>query len=96
MIIKAEDAPEMREENYPLIAKKIIHRETHIAKTSATWVSIWGYHKKMVCDVSDRLYYIIDGEGEFTVGRMDWARFPGDDVFIPRGVPYFFDRKLIC
>jgi mannose-6-phosphate isomerase-like protein (cupin superfamily) len=95
VIIKAKEVPEIREEGYPLVMKKIIHADDHSKDISITWVSIWGHHKKMVCEVSDRAYYIIDGDGEFTVGEDPPGTVTGGDyVFIPRGVPYVFDGTM--
>jgi len=67
MIIKTENLPEMDGERNPLVMKKVIHRDDQSNDISITWVKIWGHHKKLVCHVSDRAYYIIDGEGEFNV-----------------------------
>jgi mannose-6-phosphate isomerase-like protein (cupin superfamily) len=95
VIIKATGLPEIREEGYPLVMKKIVHADDHSKDISITWVSIWGHHKKMVCEVSDRAYYIIDGHGEFTVGNDPPGKVTGGDyVFIPRGVPYVFDGTM--
>ena len=60
MIIKAIDAPDIAEEGHPLVMKRIIHRDQHSQDISVTWVKIWGHHKKMACDISDRAYYIIN------------------------------------
>lgn len=95
MIIREQDVPEIREEGYPLVMKKIIHGDGHSKDISITWVKIWGHHKKMVCDVSDRAYYIVEGEGEFQVGDGEPGEVTaGDFVFIPKGVPYVFDGHM--
>ena len=96
MIIKAKDLPEITAEGNPLVMKKVIHRAQHGEGISVTWVKIWGHHQKMVCDISDRAYYIIDGEGEFQVGDDgEWGQVTtGDYVFIPRGVPYVFEGHM--
>ena len=75
--------------------KKVVEREQHSDAISVTWVRIWGHHKKMVCDDSDRVYYIIEGQGEFQVGEDPPGRVAtGDFVFIPGGVPYVFDGDM--
>ncbi len=95
MIIKIKDFPEIREEGYPLVMKKVIDGDQHSKDLSITWVDIKGHHKKMVCDISDRAYYIIEGDGEFTVGDDAPGRVTtGDYVFVPRGVPYVFDGHM--
>jgi len=94
MLIKLKDVPEIRG-GYPLVMKKIVGRDEHSKDISVTWVKIWGHHKKMVCHISDRPYYIIDGEGEFQVGDDEPFKVAaGDFVFIPRGVPYVFDGHM--
>ena len=49
--------------------------------------------RKMVCEVSDRIYYVIDGEiTNFQVGDEVYQKVTkGDIVFIPKGVPYAWD-----
>ncbi len=95
MLIHLGDVPEFSEEGYPLVMKTAINRQTHSKDISVTWVRIWGHHKKMKCDASDRAYYIIDGEGSFRVGDDEPGEVgAGDLVFIPRGVPYVFDGHM--
>lgn len=95
MIIRLQDLPEITAEGYPLVMKTVIHRQAHTPDISVTWVKIWGHHKKMVCDVSDRVYYIIDGEGEFQVGDGETEVVAaGDFVYVPRSVPYVFDGHM--
>jgi mannose-6-phosphate isomerase-like protein (cupin superfamily) len=95
MRIRVEDVPEIREEGYPLVMKKVIHRDDHSQDISITWVEIWGHHQRMVCDISDRPYYIIQGEGVFQLGDGEPFEVSGGDfVFIPRGVPYEFSGHM--
>jgi mannose-6-phosphate isomerase-like protein (cupin superfamily) len=75
--------------------KKVINRAEHSDSISLTWVEIWGRHEKVVCDLSDRVYYIISGEGEFQVGDAPAAAVTaGDVVFIPKRVPYVFAGRM--
>jgi mannose-6-phosphate isomerase-like protein (cupin superfamily) len=95
MLIRLTDRPEIREEGYPLVMKTAINRAEHSQDISITWVRIWGHHKRMVCDLSDRPYYIIEGEGTFQVGEGEpFAVVGGDLVYIPRGVPYEFSGQM--
>lgn len=95
MLIRLDEIPEIREEGYPLVMKTAVNRAQHSPDISVTWVKIWGHHKKMVCDLSDRVYYIIEGEGEFQVGDGEPFQVrAGDLVFIPRSVPYVFDGHM--
>jgi mannose-6-phosphate isomerase-like protein (cupin superfamily) len=95
MLIQLNDVPDVTAEGYPLVMKKVITRETHTPDISITWVKIWGHHRRMVCDISDRPYYIIEGNGEFQLGDDEpFAVTAGDFVFIPRGVPYEFSGDM--
>jgi quercetin dioxygenase-like cupin family protein len=95
MIIKPDALPDLTEEGQPIVMKRVIRREDHTEAISVTLIKVWGHHKRMVCDISDRVYYIIDGAGEFQVGDDPPGVVQGGDfVFIPRGVPYVFDGHM--
>lgn len=95
MLIRTEGLPEIREEGYPLVMKTVINRAKHSEDISITWVKIWGHHQRMVCDISDRPYYIIEGEGVFQLGEGEpFDVREGDFVYIPRGVPYEFSGHM--
>src|SRR5690554_3660456 len=95
MIIRPTDVEEDRSERSPLVMKRIINRDEHSEHVSVTWVKLDGYHQKLVSDLCDRVYYIIEGDGEFQVGDDAPGKVTtGDFVFIPKGVPYVFDGQL--
>jgi mannose-6-phosphate isomerase-like protein (cupin superfamily) len=95
MLIRLKDLPEVREEGYPLVMKTAISRAEHSRDISITWVQIWGHHQRMVCDISDRPYYIIEGEGVFQLGDDESFQVSsGDFVYIPRGVAYEFSGDM--
>jgi mannose-6-phosphate isomerase-like protein (cupin superfamily) len=49
----------------------------------------------MTCEVSDRVYYLLGGRGEFQVGEEEpKAVAEGDLVFVPKGVPYSFSGHM--
>jgi mannose-6-phosphate isomerase-like protein (cupin superfamily) len=43
---------------------------------------------------SDRLYLILEGEGEFTVGNQTFAVKQDDVVIVPRSTPYDYQGQL--
>ena len=96
MIIHLGNLPETPQEPRPLTLKRVINIDEHTADISVTWTRIWGHHDRVVNEISDRVYYIIEGEGRFQVG--DGAPIEnasaGDIVFIPRNVPYEFDGTM--
>ena len=91
MHIRLETLPEIRQESFPLVMKTVITRAENTPDISVTWVRLWGHHKRMVCDRSDRPYYIIQGDGTFQIGNdQPFKVTAGEFVYIPRGVPYEF------
>ena len=94
MIIHLDDVPDILQPPRPLRMKKVINLSLS-ELISLTWVNIWGRHEKVICDRSDRVYYIINGSAEFQVGDDPPGRVTsGDVVFIPRGVPYVFEGHM--
>ncbi len=96
MIIRAADVAETPQEPRPLALKRVINIDEHTRQISVTWARIWGHHDRVVNAISDRVYYVIEGEGRFQVG--DGAAIEtvpaGDFVYIARGVPYEFDGHM--
>lgn len=96
MIIRADAIPETPQEPRPLALKRVVNIAEHSQDISVTWVRIWGHHDRVVNALSDRVYYIIEGSGQFQVG--DGAPIEtvsaGDFVFIPKGVPYEFEGTM--
>jgi mannose-6-phosphate isomerase-like protein (cupin superfamily) len=96
MIIRGSDLPETPQEPRPLALKRVINIDEHTDQISVTWVRLWGHHDRVVNPISDRVYYVIEGEAVFQVG--DGAPFEtvraGDFVFIPRSVPYEFEGEM--
>lgn len=95
MIIKLQDLPDINQPPRPLRMKKVINSTQHSDLISLTWVEIWGRHEKVVCDRSDRVYYIISGDAVFEVGDEPPGDVTaGDVVFIPRGISYVFEGNM--
>ena len=96
MIIRANDLPETAQEPRPLALKRVINIEKHSTNISVTWVRLWGHHDRVVNALSDRVYYVIDGDAQFQVGEGAPIEkvSTGDFVFIPRNVPYEFEGSM--
>ncbi len=93
MIIKFSDTQTDTQGERPLVLKRIINQSV-TPSISLTWVSLYGRHEKVVNDISDRVYYIIDGEADFDVGGELGSVTGGDVVYIPKGVPYVFTGHM--
>ena len=67
---------------------------------SGALIEIDGTHGKLKCLKEDRIYYIVDGEGEFSVEDESFTVTEEDVVFIPMNTIYDFSGKmkffLIC
>jgi mannose-6-phosphate isomerase-like protein (cupin superfamily) len=96
MIIRPDDVPETPQEPRPLALKRVINFEEHTQDISVTWVRLWGHHDRVVNQISDRVYYVIEGEARFQVGDGSPIEgvAVGDFVFIPRNVPYEFEGTM--
>ena len=95
-VIRGASIPEVPQEGRPLVLKRVINIDEHTPDISVTWVRSWGHHDRVVNEISDRVYYVIEGEGRFQVGDggpIEKAA-AGDFVFIPRNVPYEFDGRM--
>jgi mannose-6-phosphate isomerase-like protein (cupin superfamily) len=96
MIIRTAEFPESPQDGRPLMLKRVVNIEEHSEQISVTWVRIWGHHDRVVNHISDRVYYVIEGEGRFQVGDgapVETVR-AGEFVFIPRDVPYEFEGVM--
>ena len=95
MIVRPGDVETETEEGNPLLARRMVRRDRHGEGLSLTWVALDGPHRPLVCHESDRVYYILDGEGRFRVGDEPEAAVTGGDVVvIPRATPYDFDGRV--
>jgi mannose-6-phosphate isomerase-like protein (cupin superfamily) len=94
MIIKFGDTNTDPQEGRPLVLKRIIN-QSHTDSISLTWVTLFGRHEKVVNEISDRVYYIINGEADFEVGDNEKGSVTGGDVvLIPKGIPYVFEGHM--
>ena len=94
MIIKFSDTKTDTQGERPLVLKRIIN-QSHTSSISLTWVTLFGRHEKVVNHISDRLYYIINGEADFEIGDREKGSVTGGDVvLIPKGVPYVFEGHM--
>jgi mannose-6-phosphate isomerase-like protein (cupin superfamily) len=96
MIIRGNEVAEVAQEGRPLALKRVVNVDEHTPQISVTWARLWGHHDRVVNEISDRVYFIIEGEARFQVG--DDAPIEtveaGDFVFIPQSVPYEFDGMM--
>ena len=76
--------------------KRVVKIDEHPDQISVTWGRLWGHHDRVVNEISDRVYYIIEGSARFQVGDDTPIETveAGDFVFIPQHVPYEFEGEM--
>ena len=90
-VIRPDDTPLESETENPLTYRRLVRRDRHGDGISVTWISLRGRHRRLVCQESDRVYYILSGKATFTLGdAVAQPAGAGDTVFIPRGTSYDF------
>lgn len=57
---------------------------------SAAFLEVTGQHGKSRTKVSDRVYYVVDGVGEFVIGGRKVGVAKSDVVIIPKNTAYDF------
>jgi mannose-6-phosphate isomerase-like protein (cupin superfamily) len=96
MIVRQREIPEEPLGEKPVSVKPLLTRLGHSEAVSVTWVRMAGRCcQQMTCELSDRVYYLLSGQGEFQVGD-DPAEMvaEGDLVLVPKGVPYSFSGDM--
>lgn len=64
------------------------------ANASAAFFEVTGKHGKIKTTKSDRIYYIIEGKGEFIINEKVIAVEKSDVVIIPKNKPYDYNGKM--
>lgn len=58
---------------------------------SVTYIKHWSRHRRMRCDESDRVMFVVEGDAVIEIeGEQPEALSKGDFALIPRGTPYEF------
>lgn len=60
---------------------------------SAAYFEVTEKHGKVKTTRSDRIYFVIDGEGEFTVNNDTFSVEKSDVIIIPKNTPYDYKAK---
>jgi mannose-6-phosphate isomerase-like protein (cupin superfamily) len=59
-------------------------------RLSASIVNVTGRHGRVQSSINDRLYFVLEGSGSFSVGSEEFAVVSGDVILVPRSTPYDF------
>jgi mannose-6-phosphate isomerase-like protein (cupin superfamily) len=97
MIVRQREIPPEQMADKPVRVRPLLTRQAHTEAVSVTWVQMAGRCcQQMTCELSDRVYYLLEGSGEFQVGTDPVERVDsGDLVLIPKGVPYAFSGDMV-
>jgi mannose-6-phosphate isomerase-like protein (cupin superfamily) len=106
-VIRLSDVPELAEigpDMDTLVMKKAVgspSRDPNFKmpvttdSLSVTYITIFGRLRRITCDESDRVMFIVSGQAIVQVGDDSPAYVgAGDFVLIPRGTPYEFRGNL--
>ncbi len=61
---------------------------------SASLVHVDGRHGKSKSTLSDRVLYVLEGEGKFVVGDDAFPVGPEDVIVIPKNTPFEYSGKM--
>jgi mannose-6-phosphate isomerase-like protein (cupin superfamily) len=75
-------------EGYEYISKE------DFPEMSCAYITVTGTHGKIKNVKSNRVYFVIDGKGEFTVNDEKVKVRTGDVVVIPKGTPYDYSGHM--
>jgi mannose-6-phosphate isomerase-like protein (cupin superfamily) len=95
VVIRLDEVPEIDEPSNNLVMRRLVDAATGEGDLSVTWVRLSGRHRRLRTDRSTRVYYVVEGEGQFTLGdEPDATIRTGDVVVVPRGVAYALGGDL--
>lgn len=66
----------------------VFNSKTDFKNASAAYFEVTGRHGKIKTKKSDRIYFVIDGHGEFSVGKKVFRVKKNDVVIVPKNTPY--------
>jgi mannose-6-phosphate isomerase-like protein (cupin superfamily) len=102
-VIRLSDVPEIAvigPDSNPLTMKKAIGSRSRdpnfvmpasTESLSVTYIRHWSRHRRITCNESDRVMFVVDGETIVQIGDEAPAVLKtGDFALIPRGTPYEF------
>ncbi len=75
-----------------LKAKAYTDRKT-FKNASAAVFEVTGSHGKVKTKVSDRIYYVLSGRGEFIIKGKKFSVRKKDVVIVPKNTPYDYKAK---
>jgi len=66
--VSPDDVPELAAPDDAVVMRPLVRSDRHGADVSLTWVRLDGRHRRLRTDRSTRVYYVLDGTAELTLG----------------------------
>lgn len=66
------------------------NNKKNFANASAAYLEVTGEHGKVKTTISDRVYFVIDGTGDFDLDGEIFTIGKTDVIIVPKNTPYNF------
>jgi mannose-6-phosphate isomerase-like protein (cupin superfamily) len=87
MIVKNNEIDFVSRDNMDI---KILTKAVDFENASAALIKVKGQHGKTKSAISDRLYYVVEGEGSFQIEDKEYDVAKGDLIIVPKNTVYDF------
>ena len=107
-VIRLKEVPEIAmvgPDATPLVMQKAIGSQardpnfampTSTESMSITYIRHWSRHRRITCNESDRVMFVVEGETIVKIGEEPAALLKvGDFALIPKGTPYEFSGEFV-
>lgn len=90
-IIKAK---EIAEEDFGAIKVKNLFNKQEVEQISVAMIRVSGINRKHINKKSDEFYYVLGGNGTFSIDEVVSEVEEGDLVFVPKGSSFFNSGQM--
>lgn len=90
-IIKAK---EIAEEDFGAIKVKNLFNKEEIEQISVAMIRVSGINRKHINKRSDEFYYVLEGNGTFSIDDAISEVEEGDLIFVPKGSQFFNSGQM--
>lgn len=90
MIIRRKDA---QKRGWDGLNFWVYNTKEDFANASAALFEVTGSHGKVKSTVSDRTYFVVEGNGFFEINDEKVAVVPNDVIIVPKNAPYDYWAK---
>lgn len=84
---------EAREFGWEGLKGKTYNDSSDFKNASAALFEVTGRHGKVKSLINDRVYYVVEGEGNFMINEKVTPVKSGDVIIVPKNTPYDFENK---